>query len=68
MGIYKTYDIEKGMWMWKGCGFVKYYNTEAETDADRENVWNEHMAKLNAMNVISNMLIKCRANSRRANA
>ena len=68
MGIYKSFDEEKGMWKWEGYGFVKYYATEAEADADEKNVWNEHMAKINAMNVISDMLIKCREISRRENA
>ena len=68
MGIYKLFDEEKKMWKWEGFGIEKYYSTETEADADKENVWNEHMTNINAMNVISDMLFKCRINSRRTNA
>ena len=60
MGIYKSFDEQLGKWIWKGFRFVRYYDTEAEADADRENVWEEHMRRLEANAIISRMLIRTR--------
>ena len=59
MGIYKGYDEQKKMWYWKGFMFRKYYKTETECDADKDNVFYEHMNRLDAWNIIADLLCNC---------
>ena len=56
MGIYKSFNQLTGKWEWKYFMGVKSYNTETECDADKANVWELHMAKLNAWRFTCNML------------
>ena len=56
MGIYKSFNELLNKWEWKFFGGVKRYDTEEECDADQKNVWELHMAKLNAWKFICNML------------
>lgn len=58
MGIYKSFNGKK--WQWKGAFGVKYYDTETECDADRENVWELHMATLKAWRTVADMLASFR--------
>lgn len=60
MGIYKSFNTFKGKWQWEGCNFVKYYDTEEECDADRENVWKRHMKNLKSWNFVCNWLASYR--------
>ena len=56
MGIYKKFDEAKQKWYWEGFGFRKYYNSEAECNADKENVWNKHINKVKAFGIVSKLL------------
>lgn len=60
MGIYKSFDETKGKWVWKGFRVYKTYDTEAECDADRENVWAEHTNNLKVWNFTCRLLASYR--------
>lgn len=60
MGIYKSFNTFKGKWQWKGCNFVKYYDTEEECDADKANVWKLHKARVEAWSFTMKLLLSYR--------
>lgn len=60
MGIYKSFNESIGKWVWKGFRLYRTYDTEAECDADRENVWTEHMNNLEAWNFACRLLASYR--------
>ena len=60
MGIYKSFDESIGKWVWEGFRLYRTYDTEAECDADRANVWETHTQNLDTFGRVCNMLVSYR--------
>jgi len=60
MGIHLTFDKELAKWKWTGFNLVRYYSTESEARADRENIWKQHSSNLESFRLISNLLLSYR--------